>query len=108
MNHLDTPQALLYYMMLIREFELKIAEAFAYGKLAGTMFHLSVGQEATSVGTISALRDIAGYPFQDLDAVYFGKPEVQKDEGRQAVGSPLIRALPEQILQNFFSILNHY
>lgn len=57
MKHLDTPKALLYSMMLIREFELKISEAFAYGKLAGTMFHLSVGQEATSVGMISALRE---------------------------------------------------
>lgn len=55
MKHLDTPEALLYYMMLIRGFELKISEAFAYGKLAGTMFHLSVGQEATAVGMISAL-----------------------------------------------------
>jgi TPP-dependent pyruvate/acetoin dehydrogenase alpha subunit len=57
MQHLDTPKALLYYMMLIRGFELKISEAFAYGKLAGTMFHLSVGQEATSVGMISALSE---------------------------------------------------
>ena len=55
MKHLKTPESLLYYMMLIRDFEMKISEAFAYGKLAGTMFHLSIGQEATSVGTISAL-----------------------------------------------------
>ncbi len=46
MKHLDTPQALLYYMMLIRGLS-SIAEAFAYGKLAARMFHLSVGQEAT-------------------------------------------------------------
>lgn len=57
MKHLSTPQSLLFYMMLIREFELKIAEMFAYGKLAGTMFHLSVGQEATSVGIIAALEE---------------------------------------------------
>jgi TPP-dependent pyruvate/acetoin dehydrogenase alpha subunit len=57
MKHLNTPKALLYYMMLIRGFELKISEAFAYGKLAGTMFHLSIGQEATSVGMISALSE---------------------------------------------------
>lgn len=57
MKHLKTPQSLLYYMMLIRGFELKIAEAFAYGKLAGTMFHLSVGQEATSVGVMAALTE---------------------------------------------------
>lgn len=55
MKHLKTPESLLYYMMLIRNFEMKISEAFAYGKLAGTMFHLSIGQEATSVGTITAL-----------------------------------------------------
>lgn len=42
MKHLDTPKAYLYYMLLIRNFELKISEAFAYGKLAGTMFHLSI------------------------------------------------------------------
>ena len=57
MKHLETPKSLLYYMMLIRGFELKISEAFAYGKLAGTMFHLSIGQEATSVGMISALTE---------------------------------------------------
>jgi len=57
MKHLKTPQSLLYSMMLIRGFELKIAEAFAYGKLAGTMFHLSVGQEATSVGVMAALTE---------------------------------------------------
>lgn len=56
-KHLKTPESLLFYMMLIREFELKIAEMFAYGKLAGTMFHLSVGQEATSVGIIAALEE---------------------------------------------------
>ena len=57
MKHLNTPKSCLYYMMLIRSFELKISEAFAYGKLAGTMFHLSVGQEATSVGMIAALAE---------------------------------------------------
>ena len=57
MKHLKTSESRLFYMMLIREFELKISEAFAYGKLAGTMFHLSIGQEATSVGAISALED---------------------------------------------------
>ena len=55
MKHLQTPQSLLYTMKLIRGFEMKISEAFAYGKLAGTMFHLSVGQEATAVGTIAAI-----------------------------------------------------
>ena len=55
MKHLKSPESKLFYMMLIRGFELKISEAFAYGKLAGTMFHLSVGQEATAVGTIAAL-----------------------------------------------------
>ena len=57
MKHLHTPRLLLHSMMLIRGFELKISEAFAYGKLAGTMFHLSIGQEATSVGMISALTE---------------------------------------------------
>ncbi|PID56434.1 hypothetical protein CSB45_11305 [candidate division KSB3 bacterium] len=57
MKHLNTERSLLQSMMLIRGFELKISEAFAYGKLAGTMFHLSIGQEATSVGMISALTE---------------------------------------------------
>jgi len=57
MKHLNTPESMLFYMMLIRDFEMKISEEFAYGKLAGTMFHLSVGQEATSVGSISALEE---------------------------------------------------
>ena len=57
MRCLDTPTSRLNTMMLIRAFEMKISEAFAYGKLAGTMFHLSVGQEATSAGTIAALKE---------------------------------------------------
>jgi pyruvate dehydrogenase E1 component alpha subunit len=57
MKHLETPKSRLYFMMLIRAFELRISEAFANGKLAGTMFHLSVGQEATAVGAIAALRE---------------------------------------------------
>jgi TPP-dependent pyruvate/acetoin dehydrogenase alpha subunit len=57
MKHLETPKSRLYFMMLIRAFELRISEAFANGKLVGTMFHLSVGQEATAVGAIAALRE---------------------------------------------------
>jgi len=56
-KHLQSKKDKLFYMMLIRSFELKISEMFAYGKLAGTMFHLSVGQEATSVGIIAALKE---------------------------------------------------
>jgi TPP-dependent pyruvate/acetoin dehydrogenase alpha subunit len=55
MKHLETPKSRLYFMMLIRAFELRISEAFANGKLAGTMFHLSVGQEATAVGASSVV-----------------------------------------------------
>ena len=57
MKHLQSPQDILYAMKLIRGFEMKISEAFANGKLAGTMFHLSVGQEATAVGTIAAIEE---------------------------------------------------
>jgi len=57
MKHLQTPESRLFYMMLIRSFEMKVAEMFAYGKLAGTMFHLSVGQEATAVGAIAAIEE---------------------------------------------------
>ncbi len=57
MKHLQSPQEILFTMKLVRGFEMKISEAFAYGKLAGTMFHLSVGQEATAVGAIAAISE---------------------------------------------------
>lgn len=47
---------LYYKMLLIRRFEEKLLEVFAYGKLAGTMFHVSIGQEAVAAGVISVLK----------------------------------------------------
>jgi TPP-dependent pyruvate/acetoin dehydrogenase alpha subunit len=42
-------------MLLIRHFELRVDALFAAGALKGTS-HLAVGQEATAVGAVSALR----------------------------------------------------
>ncbi len=47
--------ALHYEMSLIRQFEEKAAEAYTLGKVGGFL-HLYIGQEATGVGAISALR----------------------------------------------------
>ncbi len=46
---------LYYQMTLIRQFEEKAAEAYTLGKIGGFL-HLYIGQEATGVGAISALR----------------------------------------------------
>jgi 2-oxoisovalerate dehydrogenase E1 component len=46
---------MLYKMYLIRAFEESAFEQFSAGKVHGTM-HLAIGQEATGVGTIAALR----------------------------------------------------
>lgn len=46
---------LYYNMLLIRRFEEKLLEVFAYGKLAGSMFHVSIGQEAVAAGVCSAI-----------------------------------------------------
>jgi pyruvate dehydrogenase E1 component alpha subunit len=54
---IDAEQArrLLGDMMLIRRFEEKAAEAYALGKIGGFL-HLSIGEEAVAVGTMSVLR----------------------------------------------------
>jgi TPP-dependent pyruvate/acetoin dehydrogenase alpha subunit len=46
---------LFYTMLLIRRFEEKVLESFAYGKLAGTMFHVCIGEEAIPAGVCSVL-----------------------------------------------------
>jgi pyruvate dehydrogenase E1 component subunit alpha len=46
---------LYYQMTLIRQFEEKAAEAYTLGKIGGFL-HLYIGQEASGVGAISALR----------------------------------------------------
>lgn len=54
----DKQQALEWYrkMVLIRRFEEKCAEGYAYAKIGGFL-HLYIGQEAVAVGTIAALHD---------------------------------------------------
>ncbi len=54
---IDAEQArrLLGDMMLIRRFEEKAAEAYALGKIGGFL-HLSIGEEAVAVGSMSVLR----------------------------------------------------
>src|SRR5919198_3481344 len=51
----DLARKLLRDMMLIRRFEEKAAEAYALGKIGGFL-HLSIGEEAVAVGTMSVLR----------------------------------------------------
>ncbi|MCL2163266.1 MAG: thiamine pyrophosphate-dependent dehydrogenase E1 component subunit alpha [Oscillospiraceae bacterium] len=46
---------LYHTMLLIRRFEEKVLEAFAYNKLAGSMFHVCIGEEAVSAGVCSVL-----------------------------------------------------
>jgi len=52
----ETKKELFYNMLLIRRFEEKLLESFACGKLAGSMFHVSIGQEAVPAGVCSVLR----------------------------------------------------
>ena len=47
-------QTMLYDMMLIREFEVKLEQYYQEGKIHGTM-HLCIGQEATAVGACAHL-----------------------------------------------------
>jgi acetoin:2,6-dichlorophenolindophenol oxidoreductase subunit alpha len=48
----------LFRMMLrIREFEDRVAESYLRGLTAGSMFHLSVGEEAVGAGAGCAMRD---------------------------------------------------
>lgn len=53
----DPQQALAWYrqMVLIRRFEEKCAEGYAYARIGGFL-HLYIGQEAVAVGALSALR----------------------------------------------------
>lgn len=51
----DQLREMLYKLYLIRAFEEAAFEQFSVGKVHGTM-HLAVGQEATGVGAIAALR----------------------------------------------------
>ncbi|HEY9900493.1 MAG TPA: pyruvate dehydrogenase (acetyl-transferring) E1 component subunit alpha [Pantanalinema sp.] len=55
---MDKQLALEWYrkMALIRRFEEKCAEGYAYAKIGGFL-HLYIGQEAVAVGAISALND---------------------------------------------------
>ncbi len=49
--------ALLRTMLRIREFEDRVAESYLRGITAGSMFHLSVGEEATAAGTGCAMEE---------------------------------------------------
>jgi pyruvate dehydrogenase E1 component alpha subunit len=52
----DTAQRILERMMLIRRFEERAGEMYAKAKIGGFL-HLCIGEEATIVGAIDALRD---------------------------------------------------
>jgi TPP-dependent pyruvate/acetoin dehydrogenase alpha subunit len=47
---------LLRTMLRIREFEDRVAESYLRGMTAGSMFHLSVGEEAVAAGTAAAMQ----------------------------------------------------
>ncbi|HEY9594112.1 MAG TPA: thiamine pyrophosphate-dependent dehydrogenase E1 component subunit alpha [Spirochaetia bacterium] len=49
--------SLFHTMLRIREFEDRVAESYLRGLTAGSMFHLSVGEEAVGAGTGCALKD---------------------------------------------------
>ncbi len=49
-------QKFYYQMRLIRDFEEKSAELYAYGKIGGFL-HLYIGEEAVAVGACAALRE---------------------------------------------------
>ena len=49
--------SLLRTMVRIREFEDRVAESYLRGLTAGSMFHLSVGEEGVGAGTGCAMRD---------------------------------------------------
>lgn len=51
----EQAKKLYYNLLLIRRFEEKLLEVFAYAKLAGSMFHVCIGQEAVPVGVCSVL-----------------------------------------------------
>ena len=44
-------------MRRIRTFEERVGELFVRGQSAGSMLHLSIGEEAAAVGVGSAMRD---------------------------------------------------
>ncbi|MGB9687063.1 MAG: thiamine pyrophosphate-dependent enzyme, partial [Rectinema subterraneum] len=56
MIHAELKKKMLITMMRIREFENGVAEAYLRGMTAGSMFHLSVGEEAAAVGLGFAMK----------------------------------------------------
>lgn len=48
---------LLHYLLLVREFEERVGEAFLRGETAGTMLHLSIGEEAMAVGVVRMMKE---------------------------------------------------
>ena len=48
---------LLRTMLRIREFENRVAESYLRGVTAGSMFHLSVGEEAAAAGMGAAMEN---------------------------------------------------
>ena len=47
---------LLEQMLRIRSFEERVGELFLKGESAGTMLHLSIGEEAAAVGVATAMQ----------------------------------------------------
>ncbi|SVE14008.1 uncharacterized protein METZ01_LOCUS466862, partial [marine metagenome] len=55
----EKDQALRFYRQLlrVRTFEERVSEMFVKGETAGSMLHLSIGEEAGAVGVIGAMRE---------------------------------------------------
>ena len=59
----EKDQALRFYRQLlrVRTFEERVSEMFVKGETAGSMLHLSIGEEAGAVGVIGAMREGDGF-----------------------------------------------
>jgi len=53
----DDKKQMLSQMLRIRSFEERVGELFLKGGTAGTMLHLSIGEEAAAVGVAEAMQD---------------------------------------------------
>ena len=59
----EKQQALRFFRQLgrVRIFEERVSELFVQGGTAGSMLHLSIGEEAGAVGVMGAMREGDGF-----------------------------------------------
>ena len=62
-DHPEKQQALRFFRQLVRvrTFEERVSELFVQGGTAGSMLHLSIGEEAGAVGVMGAMREGDGF-----------------------------------------------